>query len=174
LWENARSTERELFGFELSVFDSVSSRKNISVPRHAIRKSFSRHFSRPQQTAYNESCIPISIKIFLTIATSYTGRDCSRYCYVLLALMKVSSIYVIVLSFSNPVAVRPLVSGFVAFSKSSTLESVFKRLRFQSLRFRRIRVDGTFISKEIFADKNESRYVCKGPKLHKTYNYGLI
>ena len=30
---------------------SVSSRKNISVPRHALRKSFSRHFSRPQQTA---------------------------------------------------------------------------------------------------------------------------
>ena len=46
-----RSTERDLFGFELSVFDSVSSRKNISVPRHALRKSFSRHFSRPQQTA---------------------------------------------------------------------------------------------------------------------------
>ena len=32
----------------------VSSRKNISVPRHALRKSFSRHFSRPQQTAYNK------------------------------------------------------------------------------------------------------------------------
>ena len=39
------------FGFELSVFDSVSSRKNILVPRHALRKSFSRHFSRSQQTA---------------------------------------------------------------------------------------------------------------------------
>jgi hypothetical protein len=26
-------TERELFGFELSVFESVSSGKNISVPR---------------------------------------------------------------------------------------------------------------------------------------------
>ena len=26
-------TERELFGFELSVFESVSSSKNISVPR---------------------------------------------------------------------------------------------------------------------------------------------
>ena len=62
--------------------------------------------------------------------------------------MKVSSIYVIVSSFSKPVAVRPRVSGFVAFSKSSTLESVFKRLRFKSLRFRRIRVDGTFISKK--------------------------
>jgi hypothetical protein len=78
----------------------------------------------------NESCIPISIKIFLTIVTSYTGRDRSRYCYVLLALMKVSSIYVIVSSFSKPVAVRPRVSGFVAFSKSSTLQCVFKRLRF--------------------------------------------
>jgi hypothetical protein len=33
-----RSTERELFGFELSVFKSVRSRKNISVPRHALRK----------------------------------------------------------------------------------------------------------------------------------------
>jgi hypothetical protein len=41
----------------------------------------------------NESFIPISIKIFLTIATSYTGRDRSRYCYVLLALMKVSFLY---------------------------------------------------------------------------------
>ena len=29
---NCRSTERELFGFELSVFESVSSSKNISVP----------------------------------------------------------------------------------------------------------------------------------------------
>jgi hypothetical protein len=87
--------------------------------------------------------------------------------------MKVSSIYVIVSSFSKPVAVRPRVSGFVAFSKGSTLESVFKRLRFQSLRFRRIR-DGTFISKKIFADTNESGYVCMGPKLHKTYNNGLI
>jgi hypothetical protein len=27
-----QSTEQELFGFELSVFESVSSRKNISVP----------------------------------------------------------------------------------------------------------------------------------------------
>jgi hypothetical protein len=35
-------------------------------------------------------------------------------------------------------------------------------------------VDGTFIRKEIFADTNESGYVCKGPKLHKTYNNGLI
>ena len=31
--------EWELFGFELSVFDSVSSRKNNSVPRHALRKA---------------------------------------------------------------------------------------------------------------------------------------
>jgi hypothetical protein len=46
-------TERELSGFELSVFDSVSSRNNILVPRHALRKSFSSHFSRSQQTAYN-------------------------------------------------------------------------------------------------------------------------
>jgi hypothetical protein len=29
------STVREVFGYELSVFESVSSRKNISVPRHA-------------------------------------------------------------------------------------------------------------------------------------------
>ena len=29
------STVREVFGFELSVFESVSSHKNISVPRHA-------------------------------------------------------------------------------------------------------------------------------------------
>ena len=28
-------TAREVFGFELSVLESVSSRKNISVPRHA-------------------------------------------------------------------------------------------------------------------------------------------
>ena len=28
-------TVREVFGFELSVLESVSSRKNISVPRHA-------------------------------------------------------------------------------------------------------------------------------------------
>jgi hypothetical protein len=30
--------ERELFGFELSVFESASSRKNILVPPHALRK----------------------------------------------------------------------------------------------------------------------------------------
>ena len=30
-----RTTEWELFGFELSVFESVSSRKNISDLRHA-------------------------------------------------------------------------------------------------------------------------------------------
>jgi hypothetical protein len=40
--------------------------------------------------------------------------------------MKVSLIYVIVSSFSKPVAVGPRVSGFVAFSKSSTLESVYQ------------------------------------------------
>ena len=38
MWENARPTKRELFGFELSVFKSASSRKNISVPPHALRK----------------------------------------------------------------------------------------------------------------------------------------
>jgi hypothetical protein len=32
-FENCRSTEQELFGFELGVFESVSSGKNISVPR---------------------------------------------------------------------------------------------------------------------------------------------
>ena len=31
------STEWELFGFELSVLESVSSRRNISVLRHALR-----------------------------------------------------------------------------------------------------------------------------------------
>jgi hypothetical protein len=35
LWENCGSTEWELFGFELSVLESVSSRKNISDLRHA-------------------------------------------------------------------------------------------------------------------------------------------
>ena len=30
-----KTTVREVFGFELSVFESVSSHKNISVPRHA-------------------------------------------------------------------------------------------------------------------------------------------
>ena len=33
----AGSMEWELFGFELSVFESVSSRRNISVLRHALR-----------------------------------------------------------------------------------------------------------------------------------------
>ena len=36
--------------------DSVRSRKNISVLRHAQRKSFSRHFPRSQHTAYFISC----------------------------------------------------------------------------------------------------------------------
>ena len=44
-------TVREVFGFELNVFESVSSHKNISVPRHTQRKPFSRQFSRSQQTA---------------------------------------------------------------------------------------------------------------------------
>jgi hypothetical protein len=56
------------------------------------------HWQRPFKillcvVSVNESCIPISIKIFLTIATSYTGRDRSRFCYVLLALMKVAFLY---------------------------------------------------------------------------------
>ena len=33
--EKTRSTERELFGFELSVSESVSFGKNIAFPRHA-------------------------------------------------------------------------------------------------------------------------------------------
>jgi hypothetical protein len=33
--ENSGSTAREFFGFELGVLERVSSRKNISVPRHA-------------------------------------------------------------------------------------------------------------------------------------------
>jgi hypothetical protein len=42
----------EVFGFELSMFESVSSHKNISVPRCAKLKSFSRHFLRShEQTA---------------------------------------------------------------------------------------------------------------------------
>ena len=46
------STEWELFGFGFSVLESASSRRNISVLRHALRKSFSRYFSRAQHTAY--------------------------------------------------------------------------------------------------------------------------
>jgi hypothetical protein len=33
--KTAGSTVREVFGFEISVFESFSSHKNISVPRHA-------------------------------------------------------------------------------------------------------------------------------------------
>ena len=37
MWENCGSTEWELFGFVLCVLESVSSRRNISVLRHAVR-----------------------------------------------------------------------------------------------------------------------------------------
>ena len=50
-------TEWELFGFEFSALESVRSRRNISVLRHALRKSFSRHFLRAQHTAYMEICL---------------------------------------------------------------------------------------------------------------------
>jgi hypothetical protein len=44
LWENCGSTERELFGFELSVFEIMSSHKNISVPRRPITRLHSHGF----------------------------------------------------------------------------------------------------------------------------------
>ena len=77
---------------------------------------------------------------------------------------------------------RSHVSGFVAFSKVSTLESVFKSFhsgeRFQKfplwrafskvcgygVRFRRIRVDDKRNRNKMSADTNESGYVWTGPK----------
>ena len=42
--ENYGSTEQKIFVLELGVLESISSRKNISVPRPVQWKSFSWHF----------------------------------------------------------------------------------------------------------------------------------
>jgi hypothetical protein len=92
LWENCKSTggDGELFGFELSVFESVSSGKNISIPRnfvpgHGKWKSFSRHFSKSQQTAYKPLWILTKCAKFLIDITklgkcfSLTGLAFARF-----------------------------------------------------------------------------------------------
>ena len=56
---------------------------------------------------------------------------------------------------------RQHVTRFVAFSKVSTLESVFKSLRLRCA-FRRIRADESRIRNKMFADTNESGYVWTG------------
>jgi hypothetical protein len=53
-------TERELFGFELSVFESISSRKNISVPRHGKWKcTISGRSKRPKTAVYTRGFLKV-------------------------------------------------------------------------------------------------------------------
>ena len=49
----ARSTERELFGFELSVLQSISSHKNMLVPRHTCEMNLQTIYCALTQLYFN-------------------------------------------------------------------------------------------------------------------------
>ena len=74
------------------------------------------------------------------------------------------------MTLKSTVFVHPHVLAKTAFSKSSTLESVFESSVFGD-RFHRIRVDGSRVRKEKVAFSNEDGYVWTGPDpslfLHK-------
>jgi hypothetical protein len=68
LWENCVSTEWELFGFDLSVLEGVSSHQNISYLRHAQWKwTISGHNTRTNYSSSDR--VVVSVVVFFSRKT---------------------------------------------------------------------------------------------------------
>ena len=124
--------------------------------------------------------------VFFRKLHCYINQNLSYYCHFLHWQRPFKILLCVVSVNESCIDLRHRFIVFKAGCSSSTrirIRRVFKKFhsreRFQTFSvlefaFSSDTCGWNVYQQKIFADTNESGYVCKGPKLHKTYNNGLI